>query len=145
MARLAATKVGRLATTSRGGAIHLVPVCFALVADSIVSAVDHKPKRTQQLRRLQDIRETGRAVLLVDHYDNDWSRLWWIRVTGAATVQRNGDDVDRAARAALAEKYQQYRDVPPLGAVWSLALDEITWWAATTDTFWADGNDAERE
>jgi PPOX class probable F420-dependent enzyme len=132
--RLGVAPVGRLATTSGGGAIHLVPVCFALVADRVVGAVDHKPKRTQQLRRLQDIRETGRAVLLIDHYDDDWSKLWWIRVTGAATVHE-GDEVDRAARAALADKYRQYRQVPPTGPVWSLTLDEVTWWAATSETF----------
>ena len=70
MARLAAAPVGRLATTSRDGVAHLVPVCFALVSGRAVSAVDHKPKRTMQLGRLRDIRETGRAVLLVDHYSD---------------------------------------------------------------------------
>ena len=63
-----------------------MPVCFALVSDRAVSAVDHKPKRTMQLGRLRDIRETGRAVLLVDHYSDDWSQLWWIRITGPAAV-----------------------------------------------------------
>ena len=96
MARLAEAPVGRLATTSRDGMAHLVPVCFALVEGRAVSVVDHKPKRTLRLTRLQDMRDTGRAVLLVDHYSDDWSELWWIRVTGAATVHDPADAVDGA-------------------------------------------------
>ena len=119
--RLAEAEVGRLATTSRSGTVHLVPVCFAVAAGRIVSVVDHKPKRSLRLRRLQDIRDTGRAVLLVDYYTDDWSQLWWIRVTGAATIHDPGDSLDRAARLALTTKYHQYREVPPPGPVWSLA------------------------
>jgi PPOX class probable F420-dependent enzyme len=109
-----------------------VPVCFAVVEGWIVSAVDHKPKRTPHLARLRDIRENGRAVLLVDHYDDaDWSALWWIRVSGAAAVLSPGDDLDRRAREALAQKYRQYREVPPTGVVWSLATDDVRWWTAS--------------
>ncbi len=132
MRRLADARVARLATADESGVVRVVPVCFALVAGRIVSAVDHKPKRTTQLARLRDIRGTGRAVLLVDHYDDvDWSKLWWIRVSGAAAVLPPGDDLDRRAREALAQKYQQYRDVPPTGAVWSLATDDVRWWSAS--------------
>lgn len=133
MSRLADARVGRLATSGASGAVRIVPVCFALVGRLIVSAVDHKPKRTTQLARLRDIRETGRAVLLVDHYDDDWSNLWWIRVSGAASVHEPGEDIDRHARAALAQKYRQYRDVPPAGAVWSLEADDVRWWSAAGD------------
>ena len=97
------------------------------------SAVDHKPKRTVRLGRLRDIRETGRAVLLVDHYEDDWSQLWWIRVSGAAVVHAVDDPIDGAARAALAAKYHQYRERPPTGPVWSVALDEVRWWSAEPD------------
>jgi PPOX class probable F420-dependent enzyme len=131
MARLAEAPVGRLATTSRDGVVHLVPVCFALFEGRVVSVVDHKPKRTLRLTRLQDMRDTGRAVLLVDHYSDDWSELWWVRVTGAAIVHDPADAVDGPARAALAAKYHQYRAIPPSGPVWSVALDELRWWRAS--------------
>ena len=133
MERLAGAEIGRLATADAAGAVHLVPVCFALVPGRVVSAVDHKPKRTVRLGRLRDIRETGRAVLLVDHYEDDWSQLWWIRVTGAAVVHAVDDPIDGAARAALAAKYHQYRERPPTGPVWSVALDEVRWWSAEPD------------
>ena len=128
--RLTGAQVGRLATADAEGAVHLVPVCFALVSGRAVSAVDHKPKRTMQLGRLRDIRETGRAVLLVDHYSDDWSQLWWIRITGTAAVHTADDPIDADARAALAAKYHQYRDRPPAGPVWSVALDDVRWWSA---------------
>jgi PPOX class probable F420-dependent enzyme len=131
--RLTGAPVGRLATADAEGAVHLVPVCFALVSDRAVSAVDHKPKRTMQLGRLRDIRETGRAVLLVDHYSDDWSQLWWVRITGPAAVHAADDPIDTAARSALAAKYHQYRDRPPAGPVWSVALDEVRWWSAASD------------
>lgn len=131
MRRLTDARVGRLATSGDGGVVRMVPVCFALVDGWIVSAVDHKPKRTMQLARLRDIRASGRAVLLVDHYDDDdWSKLWWIRVSGAAAVLSSGDDLDRRAREALSQKYRQYREVPPVGAVWRLATDDVRSWTA---------------
>ena len=131
MSLLASAPVGRLATWRRDHAVHLVPVCFAVVPGLVVSAVDHKPKRTLELGRLRDMRETGHAVLLVDHYEDDWSQLWWIRVTGAATVHERGDEVDAPAREALAAKYPQYRARPPAGAVWSVRLDDVRRWAAS--------------
>jgi len=102
-------------------------VCFAVVDDWLVSAVDHKPKRTGQLRRLDDMRADGRATLLVDHYDDDWAQLWWVRVRGRAEVHEAGPDRD-VALAALAAKYVQYREQPPAGAVWRIAMDEVRWW-----------------
>jgi hypothetical protein len=77
------------------------------------------------------MRATGRAVLLVDHYEDDWTQLWWIRVTGAATVHDHDDSLDEVARAALAAKYHQYREHPPAGPVWSIGLDELRWWTAS--------------
>jgi PPOX class probable F420-dependent enzyme len=106
-------------------------VCFACAGDRIASAVDHKPKSTRALARLDDIARTGRATLLVDHYDDDrWTELWWVRVTGAATVHEPGSPAAMSAVERLVEKYRQYRDHPPSGAVWSVALDRVTWWRA---------------
>ena len=68
--------------------MRLVPICFVVVDGWLVGAVDHKPKRTGQLRRLDDMEHSGRATVLVDHYDDeDWSLLWWVRVRGRAVVR----------------------------------------------------------
>jgi PPOX class probable F420-dependent enzyme len=129
-AALSSAPVARLATTGGDGSVHLVPVCFAVVGGLVVSAVDHKPKRTIRLQRLQDIEVTGRAALLVDHYEDDWSRLWWIRIAGRAEVHVRGSDLDVAARRALVAKYRQYAAHEPAGPVYSVALDAVTAWRA---------------
>lgn len=107
--RLAHARVGRLATIGTDGKPHLVPICFALVGDRIISVVDHKPKSTTHLRRLANIRANSAVTLLVDHWDEDWSTLWWVRVDGHAAV------VDRPAAAGtmleslLVELHDKYR------------------------------------
>jgi PPOX class probable F420-dependent enzyme len=106
-----------------------VPICFAVVDRFIVSAVDHKPKRTGQLRRLRDMAESGTATVLVDHYDEDWSALWWVRIRGQATVHLCGESGALSAVDALVAKYAQYRDMPPTGEVFRVALDEVRWWS----------------
>lgn len=126
-ARLAEARVGRLGTVSTDGRPHLVPCCFALVGDTVYSAVDAKPKSTLALRRLANLRATGHASLLVDHYDEDWSTLWWVRVDGDGRVIESdhpGPERDTAL-AALTAKYEQYRRTPPPGPV--VALDVTRW------------------
>ena len=120
-ARVAAARVGRLATVTAEGRPHVVPVCFALAAGRIYTAVDAKPKSTRALARLDNVRATGRASLLVDHYEEDWSRLWWVRVDGPAEVL----EPDPAALDALAAKYEQYRAARPAGPV--IAIDPKRW------------------
>ena len=105
---LAEARVARLGTVDADGAVRLVPVCLAVVDGAIVGAVDHKPKRTGQLRRLDDMRATGTATVLVDHYAEDWSELWWVRSRGRADVLASGERRD-AALDALIAKYEQYR------------------------------------
>jgi PPOX class probable F420-dependent enzyme len=129
-AALAAAPVGRLATVGEDGSVHLVPICFAVVGDLAVSAVDHKPKRSTNLQRLRDIRATGRATLLVDHYEDDWTRLWWVRIGGEARVHEPGEGLDLVARRALAAKYRQYATATPVGAVYSVRLEHVTSWRA---------------
>ena len=102
------------------GRPHIVPVCFALAGDRIVSAVDAKPKVTTELARLENVRATGRASLLVDHYEEDWSQLWWVRVDGIAEVIRSEAAID-----ALAGKYEQYRTARPAGPV--IAIEPERW------------------
>jgi len=113
--------------------VRLVPICCALDPgrDRLVSAVDHKPKTTTALARLADIERTGRASVLVDHYDDeDWSALWWVRVRGAAEVVAPDDARAAAARDLLAAKYAQYATRPPAGPVYAVARGRLTWWGA---------------
>jgi PPOX class probable F420-dependent enzyme len=126
---VAEARVGHLATLGQDGWPHLVPLCFVLDGDTVYSAVDWKPKRTQDLRRLQNVRARPQATLLVDRYDEDWTRLCWVRLAGSARVLEAGSERARALEL-LALKYPQYRARPPDGAV--LALDVERWrgWSA---------------
>jgi PPOX class probable F420-dependent enzyme len=129
-AALETEPVARLATAAADGRVRLVPICFAIVGDRLVSAVDHKPKSTARLRRLDDIAATGTATVLIDHYDDDWDRLWWVRIRGAATVHGDDEPIAADARPVLVDKYSQYRAHPPTGPVYSVRLDEVSWWRA---------------
>ena len=128
---VALAPVGRLATVRRDGRPHVVPICFVIIDGVVYSAVDHKPKRHQHLQRVSSITATGAASLLVDEYDDDWSRLWWVRLDGAARLVDDTAEAERAIRS-LSDKYPQYRDRPPSGPV--LAVDVQRWagWSATT-------------
>lgn len=123
-------RVARLATVGGDGRPHLVPVVFALAGDRVVTAIDHKPKTTTDLRRLRNIRENPEVSLLVDHYDDDWSRLWWVRADGTARVVESGPDRE-AAIDALAAKYLQYRERRPAGPVIVVDVTRWTGWSAT--------------
>jgi PPOX class probable F420-dependent enzyme len=125
--RLAAAGVGHLATVTARGGPHVVPCCFALAGDTVVTAVDTKPKSTPALRRLDNVRAHRFATLLVDHYEDDWDRLWWIRVEGPAVVWESGPERERGLDA-LAAKYRQYRAQAPPGPVIALAISRWRWW-----------------
>ncbi len=123
--RVVDARVARLGTVTEDGRPHLVPCCFSLVDDTVVTAVDAKPKSTLALRRLANVRAHPTASVLVDHYDDaDWSLLWWVRVDGTARVLDHGAERERAL-AALVSKYAQYRRTPPPGAV--IAVDISAW------------------
>jgi PPOX class probable F420-dependent enzyme len=126
-ARVAAARVGRLATVTADGRPHVVVVCFALRDGVLYTAVDAKPKAGRHLRRLDNVRATGRASLLVDHYEEDWSRLWWVRLDGAAEVIESDDAID-----VLVAKYEQYRSARPAGPVIAIAPERWRSWAATS-------------
>jgi PPOX class probable F420-dependent enzyme len=121
--------VARLATTDPDGRPHLVPIVFALEGETLYSAVDHKPKRSTTLRRIENARARPDVTILVDHYEEDWSGLWWIRLRGRARVLDEGDERDRAL-ALLAEKYPQYVSDPPDGAVIAVDVHESRTWSA---------------
>ena len=125
--RLATARVARLATTGPDGP-HIVPIVFALAGETIFHAVDHKPKRTTALKRIANLRADPRASVLADAYDEDWSRLWWVRADGTARILEPGHE---PAIAALQERYEQYRERPPEGPV--IAIDVSRWsgWTST--------------
>jgi PPOX class probable F420-dependent enzyme len=124
--RFATARVARLATVGPSGAPHLVPMVFALVGDVIHSAVDGKPKRHRSLRRLANIAHEPRVTVLADHYDEDWSLLWWVRADGIARVS----DDSPAGLAALVAKYPQYRAAPPAGPFLHIQVSSWSSWSA---------------
>ncbi len=129
--RFASSAVARLATVRPDGAPHVVPLVFALVESTVYSAVDAKPKRTSALQRLANVRVEPRCALLVDHYEDDWSRLWWVRADGTAAVV----DQPPAAHpglAALAERHPQYREQPPAGPLLVVTVQQWSGWSSTT-------------
>jgi PPOX class probable F420-dependent enzyme len=124
----AAARVARLATVDAHSQPHLVPIVFALAGQTIYSVVDAKPKRSTELRRLQNVRANPRVSALVDHYDDaDWGALWWVRADGIARVL--GLDEPEAGRAIelLVGRYPQQRAIGPV-----LAIDVERWtgWSA---------------
>jgi PPOX class probable F420-dependent enzyme len=126
--RLAEAPVAILGTVDADGGPHLVPVCFASLPDGrIVSAVDHKPKTTPALRRLDHVRADPAVSLLVHHYEDDWDALWWVRVDGSAEVlDRVTDDLV----SALAAKYAPYAERPPAGAALVVTVRRWRGWSA---------------
>lgn len=125
--RVVAARVARLATVRPDGIPHVVPVTFALDGWSIVTAVDHKPKGTTALQRLRNIDANPAVSVLVDHYDDDWTRLWWARADGTARVVAAPDAPN--AVELLVAKYTPYRHRPPQGPVIVVTVDR---WAAWT-------------
>jgi PPOX class probable F420-dependent enzyme len=127
-ARISGARSARLATVGADGRPHVVPICFALDApDTLYTAVDHKPKRTANLKRLANIAANPSVSLLVDHYeDEDWSRLWWVRADGTAKVVAT----DPHAIALLQQRYAPYRADPPEGPVIAIAVERWSGWSA---------------
>jgi PPOX class probable F420-dependent enzyme len=104
---LAAQRVARLATADGAGRPHVVPVCYALLRDKVYFTIDEKPKKKPaRLKRLANLRANPVAALVVDRYDEDWSRLGWVMVQGAAEVLAAGPEHDEA-QAALRARYPQ--------------------------------------
>ncbi|HAM02711.1 MAG TPA: TIGR03668 family PPOX class F420-dependent oxidoreductase [Acidimicrobiaceae bacterium] len=125
---LTEARVAVLATITPEGHPHLVPCCFVLDVDTIYSAVDGaKPKSTLALRRLDNVRSHPAVSLLVQHYEEDWAALWWVRVDGQGRVLEAGEERDTALEL-LATKYPQYREAPPPGAVLAVAVERWRWW-----------------
>jgi PPOX class probable F420-dependent enzyme len=128
LARFVAARVARLATAAESRP-RLVPVTFAWHQGRVVWAVDEvKPKRGRDLRRIRDLGTNPRVALLVDHYDDDWSELWWVELLGSAAVLEGA--AAEPALDALAVRYPAYRSARPSGPVVAIAPDRWTWWSA---------------
>jgi PPOX class probable F420-dependent enzyme len=126
---LGAARVARLATVAPGGRPRIVPITFVLAGDAIYHAVDDKPKGTRRLARLRDLAADPRAAVLADHYEDDWSALWWVRADGRARVLEDVSSGEAAvALDLLAERYPQYRARRPAGPVVALDIERITGW-----------------
>ncbi len=130
LVRLGDARVGHLATVDERGEPHIVPIVFALPGDRLVTAVDHKPKTTRRLKRLENIRANPAVSVLVDHYDDDWSGLWWVRVDGTARVFERGEEWEEAI-AALVAKYPQYVEQPPDGPAIVIQILRVSSWSAS--------------
>jgi PPOX class probable F420-dependent enzyme len=124
----ASARVARLASCDAEGQPHLVPITFAVEGDTILTAVDHKPKRTTHLRRLANIAANPRVSVLADRYEDDWSRLWWARADGTARVLEPGAPAHAEAVAGLAARYEQYRERPPEGPAIEISVSRWSGW-----------------
>lgn len=122
-----------MATVTPGGRPHLVPVVFAVATDPaagpdvVYTAVDAKPKSTRRLRRLANIDANPQVSLLVDHYADDWTRLWWVRADGVAAFHDDGPAME-SGRRLLRAKYPQYQSVSLDGPVIAVAVQRWSSW-----------------
>ena len=120
-------RVARLATVDPAGRPHVVPICFVLDGDTLYTVVDEKPKGTRRLQRLRNIEANPQVEVLIDEYDEDWTRLWWVRLRGTARIVD-----DPRAMELLAAKYPQYLAHPPGGPLIAVAIEERVEWRASS-------------
>lgn len=129
--RLRAARVGRLATVTPDGRPHVVPFVFALVGDDrLYWAVDDKPKRSGSIQRLRNLEGNPSAEVLVDGYDEDWARLWWVRASGSGRVVDDPAE-RRRALGALRAKYPRYRDLRDDVVLVVIDVERVTGWSAS--------------
>ena len=127
--RFAGSPVLRLATVGSDGGPHLVPCTFVVDdRDLVAIGIDNKPKSSANLRRLANLAGDPRVSLLVDHYDDDWTQLWWVRADGIVIVERSGPEHDAHWRR-LSAKYPQYRGQILAGPVIVATIESWTGWA----------------
>ena len=122
--------MGHLSTVRSNGSPHIVPVTYALAGNSVVTMIDHKPKTTDRLQRLINIERNPIATLMADHYSEDWTMLWWVRVDGEASIHVE-DQVWEESAAALIAKYEQYAENPPRGPAVVISVERVTSWEST--------------
>jgi PPOX class probable F420-dependent enzyme len=131
---LLAQRVGHLATADARGNPHVVPVCFAIADKTLYITIDEKPKRTsgRPLKRLRNLMDNPSTAFVADRYDDDWSRLGWVMLSGRADILPDGEEHDRA-QALLRERYAPYRTMQLAGLpVIALRIERVTSWGNLT-------------
>ena len=126
-----AQRVARLATADVEGHPHIVPVCYAFDGTRFYTPLDEKPKRVNEskLRRVRNIEARHEASLLIDQYDDDWSRLGYVLVHGRAELLQPGDALHAHALVLLRQRYVQYRTMElETHAVIVITPDSVTAW-----------------
>lgn len=127
--RLSDARSATLGTTDGAGRAHLVPIVFAHRDGVIYTAIDAKPKSTLRLRRIRNIEINPQVSVLVDHYEDDWDRLWWIRLDWVARIVSDGP-LRETALEILTERYPVYADQPPPGPAIAITVERIRSWSA---------------
>jgi PPOX class probable F420-dependent enzyme len=126
--RLAAARVAYLATVRADGRPHLVPIVLAVDGEVIYAIADPKPKDGLHLLRHRNIAANPSVSVLVDHYEEAWEVIWWVRADGTARVVEEGAERD-AAIALLRAKYPQYATwTTPFGAATIIEVERIASW-----------------
>jgi PPOX class probable F420-dependent enzyme len=123
---LESERVARLAYVDEDDHPRVLPVTFAVAAGAVWSAVDEKPKRSPEPARLHHLRRRPDAAVLVDTYDDDWSRLAWVQLLGTVEVLLAASAPE--AMEALAAKYAQYAERRPPGPLLRLSVDRSRQW-----------------
>jgi PPOX class probable F420-dependent enzyme len=118
--------VAHLGLLDEHGEPRVQPVTFARIGDTIVSAIDDKPKRGIPAR-VERLRRHPRAAFTVDRYDADWTRLAWVQILGDITIS----DIEPEALRALQHRYPAYRDRPPRGPQLKLRPVRVLTWRAS--------------
>jgi PPOX class probable F420-dependent enzyme len=125
----ASSQVAQLATVNADGIPHLVPIVFAVSHDVVYTAVDAKRKSSQRLRRMANIEANPAVSLIVDHYDEDWSQLWWVRADGLAQIHYRGEEM-ATGYFELRRKYVQYQRIALDGPVIAVTVHRWSGWQA---------------
>jgi len=131
-----------LVTIMPDGRPRPIPICFSLdpAGPVLYTPLDDKPKRSSDplaLARVRDIEADSRVTVLVDRWDEDWTRLAWLRAEGLATIMAPGTPDDphwrEAVIAALRVRYPQYAahklETRPLIRV---EFERVTSWGLTS-------------
>lgn len=122
--------VAHLASADANGAPHVVPICYAVIENTLYFTIDQKPKSgdARHLKRLRNLSENPQAAVVVDRYDSDWTRLGWIMLRGPAEIIDAGEE-HNIAQAALISRYPPYRSMQlSTLPVVAIRVEKVTRW-----------------